>query len=90
MAEKIPYGNKSLKSDPGTVNDTVREQTAEPTVEEMARELAEADECPDKTGDVECVEWQLKFNRTCEDCWLKCATPSDIRTRYQQMKGERG
>ena len=68
----------------------------EPTVEEMARELAVDDlACP--TGCTMFSACRIYNKPTdnnewngCERCWMENATPSEIRARYQQMKGERG
>ena len=59
---------------------------AEPTVEEMAEEIAKnTTQCPSDKNPM----LHMCLTTSCSYCWSQ-APESEIRTRYQQMKGERG
>ena len=63
----------------------------EPTVEEM-REVVSQELCQDKTIAIGggCCANVEGSDYSCIQCWSEYGSDSEIRTRYQEMKGERG
>jgi len=69
---------------------------SKPTVEEMARELAEDDSMPCPNMFKKCVAPNMEISRegdeyyTCFHCWLAFAYPAEIRAKYEEMMKQKG
>ena len=60
------------------------------TVEEMARELAKTNMCPDSMAKICPIVARGKiciFVQTSEQCWLNKASSSEVRNSYAKLKG---